>query len=356
MSAVFNFLLNYMVPFIFVLGLLVFVHEFGHFILAKLVGIRVERFSLGFPPRLFGKKVGDTDYCISAVPFGGYVKMSGMIDESMDKGGIKGEPYEFMSKPIWMRFLVIFAGPAFNVLLTVLIFSISVYATGIAEAAGPVVGRLIEGMPAENIGLQKGDVIVRIDSQPIQTWDDLVKYIHASPGEKIQLEWERNGIKYSRIVEPRLDELQNIGMIGIEPELVYRKVSIPASFVRGTQSTWRMIKLTGQTIASWIDGRTSFKDSIAGPVRIAQMAGETAKTGMGNLLIFAAFLSLNLGILNLLPIPVLDGGHLLLLSVEGVMRRPLSVKLKMTIQQIGMALLLAFMLYVIINDFSNLIK
>ncbi|MBN1996287.1 RIP metalloprotease RseP [candidate division KSB1 bacterium] len=354
MNAVMNILINYIVPFVFVLGLLVFIHEFGHFLLAKLVGIRVERFSLGFPPRLFGKKIGDTDYCISAVPFGGYVKMSGMIDESMDKVGIKGEPWEFMSKPMWMRFLVIFAGPAFNVLLTIFIFSASVFYTGIAEPVGPVVGKLVEGMPAESIGLQEGDVIVRIDSQPINTWDDILNYIHKSAGKQIELEWERNGLKHSRIVVPKLDEVQNVGMIGIEAEYTIRKVGIPASLAEGSRYTWRMTKLMGKAISSWFDGRASFKDSIAGPIKIAKMAGDTAKTGMGNLLIFAAFLSLNLGLLNLLPIPVLDGGHLLLLSVEGVMRKPLSVKLKMTIQQVGLALLLAFMLYVIINDFSSL--
>ena len=140
METLFSTLYSYLLPFVFVLGLLILAHEFGHFFLAKLSGIRVERFSIGFPPRLFGKKFGDTDYCVSAVPFGGYVKMSGMIDESMDRDSIKGEPYEFMSKPLWIRSLVIFAGPAFNVLLTIIIFSASYMITGIPETVGPIVG------------------------------------------------------------------------------------------------------------------------------------------------------------------------------------------------------------------------
>ena len=133
MEGVLHLLTAYIIPFAFVLGLLIIVHELGHFLLAKLLGIRVERFSVGFPPRLFGKKIGDTDYCISALPIGGYVKMSGMIDESLEKDGIKGEPWEFMSKPFWVKFSVIFAGPFFNFLLALFIFMGSVYISGIAE-------------------------------------------------------------------------------------------------------------------------------------------------------------------------------------------------------------------------------
>ena len=147
MDAVSSFFTTYFFPFVFVLGLLVIIHELGHFLLAKLMGIRVERFSIGFPPRLFGKKFGDTDYCISALPFGGYVKLSGMIDESFDKEGIKGEPWEFMSKPVWKRALVIFAGPAFNILLAVFIFFISFYISGITEPVRPslsVVGSIMD--------------------------------------------------------------------------------------------------------------------------------------------------------------------------------------------------------------------
>jgi regulator of sigma E protease len=356
MHQILHILYAYLLPFIYVLGLLVFIHELGHFLLAKLVRIRVERFSLGFPPRLFGKKLGETDYCISAVPFGGYVKMSGMIDESMDSNAIKGEPWEFMSKPMWMRFLVILAGPVFNILLTVVIFAASIMITGIAVPGRPIIERVVPGMPAAEIGLQPGDVITSVDSQPITVWEDLVKIIHNSAGQQIQIEWERNGVKNSRIVIPELDKAQNVGLIGIEPVTTNRSAGFFEAIAMGCKSTWNFTRMIGRSFYVLFSGQASFSESLAGPVKIAQMAGETAKSGFGSLMIFAAFLSLNLGLLNLLPFPVLDGGHLAMLTVEAIIRRPISVKLKLVIQQIGMAILLVLMLFVIVNDFSKMLK
>lgn len=356
MEAVIHILYSYLLPTIFVLGLLVLVHELGHFSLAKLVGIRVERFSLGFPPRLFGKKIGDTDYCISAVPFGGYVKMSGMIDESMDTGNIKGEPYEFMSKPIWARFLVIFAGPAFNVFLAMVIFAGNIYFAGISEPVGPVVGMVFENMPAQQIGLQKGDVIKSINGQSVDSWDAMVTLIHAAKDHPISLEWVRNGKTFSSKVTPKLDIIQNAGMIGIGPETRLRKAGAFEAMGLGISSGWNLTMLVGRSFGLLFTGKVPFKESLAGPVRIAKMAGDSARTGFASLLMFAAFLSLNLGILNLLPIPVLDGGHLVFLAIEGVIRRPVSVKIKIVVQQIGMALLLALMVFVIFNDVTNLLK
>lgn len=356
MEAVYHILYSYLLPTVFVLGLLVMVHELGHFSLAKLVGIRVERFSLGFPPRLFGKKLGDTDYCISAVPLGGYVKMSGMIDESMDSDNIKGEPYEFMSKPIWARFLVIFAGPAFNILLAMAIFAGNIFFTGISEPVGPIVGQVIENMPAQKIGLQKGDVIKSVNGQSVDSWDAMVALIHAAKDHPIKLEWVRNGETFSSEVTPKLDMIQNVGMIGISPETHLRKAGAFEALGLGVSSGWNLTVLVGRSFGLLFTGKVPIKESLAGPVRIAKMAGDSAQSGFANLLMFAAFLSLNLGILNLLPIPVLDGGHLTFLAIEGVTRRPVSVKVKMAFQQIGMALLLALMVFVIFNDVTNLIK
>jgi len=346
--------LSYLIPFVFVLGLLIFVHELGHFLFAKLTGIRVERFSLGFPPRLFGKKIGDTDYCISALPFGGYVKMSGMIDESMDKNSIKGEPWEFMSKPVWMRVLVITAGPAFNVLLAIAIFAASAFMVGVAEPVGPGVGGVFENMPAKAIGIQEGDVILSVDSKPVKSWDDLVAIVHAAPERAVPIEWERAGQKLSATVTPTLDKVQNIGLIGIEPKTEMVKPGVFKAIGLGFTSGWNLTKMVGRSFALLFTGKVSVREGLAGPLRIAQMAGDSAKSGVGNLLMFAAFLSLNLGLLNILPIPVLDGGHLVFLAIEGVIRRPLSVKVKLVVQQVGMALLLALMLFVIVNDFSHI--
>ncbi|MBN2413765.1 RIP metalloprotease RseP [candidate division KSB1 bacterium] len=359
MDAVSNFFTTYFFPFVFVLGLLVIIHELGHFLLAKLMGIRVERFSIGFPPRLFGKKIGDTDYCISALPFGGYVKMSGMIDESLDKEGIKGEPWEFMSKPVWRRALVIFAGPAFNILLAAFIFFISLYISGITEPVTPtmaVVGSVVQDKPAAKLGLEEGDIIKSIDSQPVYTWMDLINIIHNSAGKELTLVWERDGELSSGIVVPELDQLNGIGLIGVGPVTQIRQPGFFEAMGMGFKMTWNLTALIGKSFKLLFSGKVPFKDSIGGPIQIAKMTGEQAEAGFESLMWFAAFLSINLGLLNLLPIPVLDGGHLVFLAIEAVIRRPLSVKMKLVVQQIGMALLLALMLFVIVNDFSRLVK
>ncbi|MBN1558884.1 RIP metalloprotease RseP [candidate division KSB1 bacterium] len=353
MENIWHIVVSYGIPFIFTLGLLVLVHELGHFALAKLVGIRVERFSVGFPPRLFGKKIGDTDYCVSAVPIGGYVKMSGMIDESMDEGSIKGEPWEFMSKPLWARFLVIFAGPAFNILLAVVIYTGIIMISGIAVTADPiyaVVGSVMPDTPAESIGLQTGDRITRVNGQPVEMWQDLIAIIHKMPEQEIQVEWERQGEAMSARVITLKDPLQEIGLIGIGPVTTMEKVGVFKSFWYGTINTVDKTAMIFKSFGLLFSGKVAAKEALAGPIKIAEMTGQVAERGFIALLSFAAILSINLGLLNLLPIPVLDGGHIVLLSIEGITRRPISTKIKMAVQQVGMALLLALMVFVIIND------
>lgn len=354
MLLVLSIMTTYILPFIVVLSVLVFVHELGHFLAAKACGIRVERFSIGFPPRLFGKKIGDTDYCISALPFGGYVKMSGMIDESMDAEGLKGEPYEFMSKPVWMRMLVLFAGPLANVLLTVAVFTIGIFVTGLPEPVGPVVGRVMENMPAQAAGLQSGDKVVRIDNQPVASWDDLLRIIHGSAEKPVLVEWERGGEPMSAQITPKLDKVMGYGLIGIDAQTILVKPGLFRGVALGFQSTWNLTKMMFRSFGLLFSGEVSMKEGLAGPVRIAQMTGDSAKSGIGSLLTFMALLSLNLGIINLFPIPALDGGHLLLFSIEGITRKPISTKVRIVAQQIGMALLLALMVFVVFNDFKNM--
>ncbi|RPI03250.1 MAG: RIP metalloprotease RseP [Calditrichaeota bacterium] len=352
-----NVLLTYGLPFIFIIGLLVIMHELGHFLLAKLVGIRVERFSIGFPPRLFGKKIGDTDYCISAVPLGGYVKMSGMIDESLDAANIKGEPHEFMSKPIWARFLVIFAGPLFNILLAALIYTFIFMTVGIEMPAEPsyaVVGAVMPQSPADSIGLQSGDRITRIDAQSVNTWQELLTIVHNAPQRQLDIEWQREGALFTSRVTPVLDPMNNIGLIGISPVMTKEKVGPFTAVSLGVTNTIYKTDMILKSFALLFSGKVNAKEALGGPLRIAEISGQVAKRGFSDLLAFAAVLSINLGLLNLLPVPVLDGGHLVLLTLEAIIRRPISTKIKMTVQQIGMALLLALMVFVIINDFLRL--
>jgi len=339
--------------FVFVLGVLIFVHELGHFATAKMVGIKVERFSLGFPPRMIGKKIGDTDYCISWLPLGGYVKMAGMIDESLD-GTIKGEPWEFASKPVWQRLIVISAGSIMNLITAVVILSLIIYFTGLSETAGTQVGQLISGKPAEQIGLKTGDVITAIDQQQINTWQELTNIIHKKPNVEIDLEWERDGQAFSAKVIPELQKETNIGMIGIGPKIENREAGFLESIQHGFIRTYTFTKVILYSLKVIFTGEQSFKDAVGGPIAIAKMAGESAKLGFESLLFFTAILSINLGIINLFPFPVLDGGHLVLLSVEGIRRKPLPVKTTLVIQKVGMAFLLALMIFIIFNDITKL--
>ena len=343
---------------IFVLGILVFIHELGHFLAAKMVGIRVERFSIGFPPRLFGKKIGDTDYCISAIPFGGYVKMSGMIDESMDKEAIKGEPWEFQSKPLPQKMLTIFAGPLMNVVLAIILFTGLVFYHGVGEVTGNRIGEVLEDYPAAEAGIVAGDQIVSIDGKSIETWEEMTELIHGLPDQKISLEWNHDGeIKsatvHSRVEKAPIDgDIKEVGLIGISPEVTMKKIGLFAAFEHGFERSVYFTRLVFVSLKMLVTGQESLK-SIGGPVVIAKLAGDSARSGFDSLLFFMAFLSLNLAILNILPIPALDGGHLLFLIIEGVIRRPLSVKTRMVVQQVGMVLLLALMVIVVFNDVKN---
>ncbi|MBN1481489.1 RIP metalloprotease RseP [candidate division KSB1 bacterium] len=357
MHNILNIIVSYGIPFIFTLGLLVLVHEFGHFIVAKLVGIRVERFSIGFPPRLFGKKFGDTDYCISAIPLGGYVKLSGMIDESLDKGTIEGKPWEFMSKPVWARFLVIFAGPAFNILLAVFLYSGIILFTGINTTVEPtyaVVGAVGEGTPAQSIGLQEGDRITKIDGYAIEMWDDLVKAVNSVGERDVNIEWMRDGQVFSDQIKPAFNPLTEKAQIGIMAVTKIQNVGLFRSVYYGALTTVDNTAMIFKSFGLLFSGKVPAKDALAGPIKIAEMTGQVAERGFVALLSFAAILSINLGLLNLFPIPVLDGGHIVLLSIEGITRRPISTKVKMAVQQVGMALLLALMVFVIINDFLKI--
>lgn len=409
------------------LGILVFVHELGHFILAKFVGIRVDRFSLGFPPRMIGKKIGETDYCISWIPLGGYVKMAGMIDESLDKDAIKGEPWEFMSKPIYQRFLVILAGPLMNIALAILTFGGIAYLAGLKEPLGVAVGKiesqqivtatglqpgdiitsindqpistwgdaetfikpnknisikverdgaivttnfqasyldsvekslpaiiggLQEDFPGTKAGLQIGDRIIAINGKTIRTWSELTEVIHASPEQLVSVEWLRARDTLRADIVPQRQKLQDrdIGLIGISYPVQEKEINLPQSIIYGAKYSWQITRLIGQSLKMIISGQQDFKEAFAGPIMIAKLAKDSAREGESNFIAFVAFLSLNLGLLNLLPIPVLDGGHIVFLLIEAVIRRPISPKTKIIIQQVGMALIIALMLFVIVND------
>lgn len=346
-----------LLAFLVVIGVVVVVHEFGHFIAARSVGIRVERFSVGFPPRMIGKRFGDTDYCISWIPLGGYVKMAGMIDESMDHPEkITGAPDEFMSKNFLQKAWVISAGVILNFVLAWIIYTGLTLSEGVpvpSEEAIPI--SVMDGDPASQAGILAGDKILSIEGEPIGSWSDLVARVHGSPGVPLRFEWERNGERFEAEITPRSGNVPGVegevGLIGIGGPSIerYESVGLAEGVASGARQTGFVLSMAVDTIRQLVTGSASVKD-LGGPVMIAKWSGEVAEQGFHALLRFIAFISINIGFLNILPIPVLDGGHLVLILLEAIARRPIPVKVKLAIQQVGMIALLLLMAFVLWND------
>jgi regulator of sigma E protease len=424
------------------LGILIFVHEFGHFIAAKLTGMRVDRFSIGFPPRAIGRKIGDTDYCISWVPLGGYVKIAGMVDESMDTEFVNNEPqpWEFRAKPMWMRILVICAGVIMNVLLAVGIFSaihlvrgkdsidttevgyvheespawdaglrggdriLSVNGTPVAtweevqqevyienmgaditlgverrggtvsigirrpvsaefslENLGFYVGHSVsyvqtvqKGMPAEALGLQPGDTLVALAGVPIESRQQIFDILQARPGRPVEVQWKRGDA-----VLHGTATVTDSGKLGVGLMSMYRGpvrhvgYSVGEALGEGVREAGETVRLFALTIRKIVVGEASVQQTFGGPIAIAQLATQSAEYGFIAFIWFMAQLSMSLAILNILPIPALDGGHLVMLVIEKIIRREIPHRVKIAVQQVGFILLLAFMAFVIYNDISR---
>ncbi len=439
-------MLTTVVSAIFVLGLLVFFHELGHFLAAKRMGIRVERFSLGFPPKMIGKTIGDTEYCISWIPLGGYVKMAGEQPDAESEGEA-GEPWEFQSKSVGARAFVIAAGPGMNFVLAFIIFWLFFVTMGVMLVDTTTVGWVESGSPYAAAGLQVGDEILEVDQAPVDTWEDvrerlaggaaslalkvrrggqdrtvevrydgdgvaerlsgldyfrasavstvipdspaekaglrpgdvitsvhgvpvtqwyeMVELIRGRPGMETSVSWTRNGQLHQVGITPNtaqdLDretgDVIDIGQIGITQQDHMKRS--PVGFVSSVTLAGTQLAGVTYTILVFVKklvmGQVS-TDSLGGPIAIAQMAGDSARQGASSLFSFMAFLSINLAILNLLPIPALDGGQLLILGVESVMRRPLSLRYRLVWQQTGMALLLLLMVFVVFNDVTRIFR
>ncbi|MBW2366483.1 MAG: RIP metalloprotease RseP [Deltaproteobacteria bacterium] len=346
--------------FIIVLGVLIFFHELGHFLVARLFGVGVEKFSLGFGPRIFGKTIGMTDYRVSAFPLGGYVKMVG------ESPGDEIEPEKigisFTHKHVAKKMMIVAAGPFFNLLLAMIIFFFIYMFSGLYELK-PTIGSVGDGSPAQRQGLEKNDLIVAIDGVPIQTWNDLARIIAGSDGRSLTLSIDRSGTFLDIPVTPELSEAQNffgeavdryvIGIIA-GGDVFTREIGFLEAISESTLQTVSITKLTVVSIYKLIQGTLS-RETIGGPIMIAQMAGQQAKEGAQNLAFFIALLSINLAVINFLPIPVLDGGHLFFFTIEAIIRRPLNTRMREVAQQIGIFVLLMLMIYVFYNDINRLI-
>lgn len=423
--------------FLFVLGVLIFVHELGHFVMARRIGVRVLTFSLGFGPKLLKIRRGDTEYCISAIPLGGYVKMAGENPDDPRSGA----PDEFLSKTKWQRFQVLIMGPVMNILLAIVVLA-GVLWNGAEvpayEAQPAVIGTVLEGSPAERAGLRSGDVIVSVADRPVETWEkfymavspranreipivvrrdgevltlrvtpdaqtsfelgdigvlpdmhpqiravtpgqpadvaglqvgdivvgvngtairrdsDLIKVINASIETPLTLTIRRGESAFDVSVTPM--RRGDVGMIGVQLSPFETRLIQPGLIQAVGMSVKRNVELAGlifETLLGLLTAETSPKQ-LMGPVGIAQLSGGAAELGWTALLNLMAMISLNLGLLNLLPIPVLDGGHIFIMAVEGLARRDFSARMKERMLLAGFVVLMALMVTVIYNDLTRI--
>lgn len=345
--------------FIFVLGVLITIHELGHFLVAKKVGIKVERFSIGFPPYIFNKKKGETDYSVGLIPLGGFVKMAG---ENPDEEAT-GAPYEFGSKTVGQRAAVIFAGPFMNYILALVIMIGIFMFSGEPQFSSDqvVVGSIIEGDPADKAGIQPDDIIIAINDHHVTNFDSLKSIVYKKPNEEITVTWVSGADTTSAPITTRIEEIPNldggidtVGMIGFQQKVIgYKKFGFFESFKLGFTSTHMIVVGTVDFVQKLIRSKISSK-LIGGPFFIAQQSGKEARKGPTSLFYFMALLSVNLAVLNVLPIPVLDGGHLVFLLVEKIKGSPVSIKVRMIAQQVGVVALLSLILYVTYNDILRL--
>jgi regulator of sigma E protease len=346
--------------FVVVLGVLIFFHELGHFIVARLFGVGVEKFSLGFGPRIFGKKVGITDYRISAIPLGGYVKMVGdEPDAELDPADI---PISFTHKHVLKRFLIVAAGPLFNLVLAIIIF-FGIFMFSGTYIVKPTIGKVDPESPAAVGGLLAQDEILAIDGAAVTSWEDMAALIADSQGRTLVITVRREGGVQDVTVTPQLRKTKNLFnedidryIIGIAAagDVLQQDLSFFQALKESFVQTYNVTELTVVSIAKMIKGTVSAK-TIGGPIMIAQLAGQQAKAGATNLLFLIALLSVNLAILNFLPIPVLDGGHLLFFTIEMVIGRPVNTRMREIAQQAGIFILIMIMIFVFYNDITRLL-
>ncbi len=422
-------LLSNTAAFIFALGVIIFVHEAGHLLMAKAFDVRVLTFSLGFGKRIWGFRRGETDYRVSLVPLGGFVQLGGE-----DPDDLTGDPREFMAKPRWQRVLVYLAGPAMNVVLavvlTALVFMLGIEVTSLPEIP-PVVGTVVAGSPADEAGLEPGDRVVAIDGRPVGKWDEVQFALLTAPGREVVLAIERQGRRREVRLVPETVPRYEFGDAGVYPTVLPRVAQVIAgspAAAAGFHPGDEVVKADGRPLAGWegfvehiearpgqtvavtvrrgsedltlevvprdedgrgkiglrpgyfqrlgllpalresvrfnlevtrhtfavlgkiFSGRLAAKSALSGPIEIAALSGAAARTGFKHLLHLMGLISISIAILNLLPIPVLDGGQILILMIEVVRRRDLSIKVKERINQVGLVLIVTLMVVVIYFD------
>lgn len=365
--------LVYIVPFLFVLTIIVFFHELGHYLVGRWCGIRSLQFSVGFGPEIIGfnDKRG-TRWKLSAIPLGGYVKFLGdenaasVPDHEQVAGLSEAERREaFPTASVARRAATVAAGPFANFILAIVIFASVAYFSG-RPVADPVVSEVVAGSPAEQAGFRPGDLVVATDGRPVAYFSDLQQYVTGRPDQAIVVTVEREGRPVDLTVTPRMEEQEDgfggtyqvpvVGIVARRDETTFRveELSIGQSLAFGLDQTWFITERTVDFIGQIVTGRQS-ADQIGGPIRIAQVSGEVSAFGIGALLNLAALLSISIGLLNLLPIPMLDGGHLLFYAFEAIRGKPLSERVQEVGFRIGLALVMMLMVFAFWNDLSGLV-
>ena len=346
------------------LGLIVFVHELGHFLTAKRIGVKVLRFSIGFGPVLWRRQPGESEYALSAIPLGGYVKMLGEDADGDEPVAEEERHRAFSAQGPLRRAAIVMAGP-----LTNFVFAFAVYALVFGVAGAPVpsneprLGGVSASTPADRAGLRSGDLVVTIDGKPIDTWETLSKTVRGSGGKMLHLVVEREGSKVDLDVTPEEHDLttpdgskaERAFLIGVEPSRDWEDVGPLKGLLLAAEQTGGTALAVLQGLGHMFTGHVSVKE-LGGPIAIAQAAGRQARNGVWNYLMMLALLSINLGVLNLMPVPALDGGHLALLSIEGVLGRPLKPRALELAQQVGVLLLVSLMVFVFYNDIHRLVQ
>jgi regulator of sigma E protease len=331
-----------------VFGVIIFVHEFGHFILAKLTGVRVEEFSLGMGPQVVGHKKGETLYSFRALPLGGFCKMTGemTIDEDAPP-----DPKNFNDKSLGARMSIIVSGSLMNFLLGAIIFALMFSVIGIPKDYTNFVGEVMPGSAAEMVGIHPDDEIISINGQSLKSWSEITGIIHHSTEKKLEIELKRNGQIFKVSVTPQYDPERQVALIGIVPrDPIWERMALSAGVIKGFTQTYELTVEMIRQLGLLISGQVS-TDGVAGPVGIIQLIGESARFGWINVAYLTALISINLGLINLLPIPALDGGRLFFLIIEAIRGgKKVEPEKENLVHFLGFALLMALMIFITYKD------
>ena len=347
--------------FLCALGILVFVHELGHFLAAKRLNVKVLRFSIGFGPVIWSRTSGETEYALSIAPLGGYVKMLG--EDDLEEAAAEPER-SFSTQSRLRRAFIVLAGPAMNFLFAFLAYAVMFNWIGVEmPSTRPIVGGLQSGSAADKAGLQVDDMVKTVNGQAVETWEAFARSVLDSGGKMLTLQLDRAGKPVTLQVTPELKdthtifgEPESVFRIGVEAGKEWRQdVGTVEAVELAAQQTWGASMVVAKGLFLMVQGKVPLRE-LGGPIAIARAAGQQARAGARHFFSMLAFLSINLGVLNLLPIPALDGGHLALLSVEGALRRSLAPRAREIAQQVGVFLLLTLMVFVFYNDIHRLVQ